>query len=163
MIRQATEHDAQSIAEIYSHYIIHSYATFETEPVTAEAMHSRVLKVQTAFDLPWLVLEAENKVVGYAYATQWKPRKAYGQTSEISVYLHHDLGGKGYGKALYLDLIERLKKKNYHAVIGGVSLPNEASVRLHESLGFEQVAYFKETGFKFDRWIDVGYWELIIS
>lgn len=163
MIRSAKEMDANHIAGIYNHYILHSHATFETQPVDTNEMLSRVKKVQEEFGLPWLVKEANGTVMGYAYATQWKPRKAYENTVEISVYLNEESAGKGYGKLLYQELIKILRTQGYHAVIGGVSLPNEASVKLHETLGFQKVAHFKETGFKFDRWIDVGYWQLIIT
>ncbi|MEQ9466764.1 MAG: arsinothricin resistance N-acetyltransferase ArsN1 [Ekhidna sp.] len=163
MIRPATTEDAKAIATIYNHYILHSHATFETEPIDVPEMLSRIRKVQNEFALPWLVKEESGVVVGYAYATQWKPRKAYENTVEISVYLDKDCAGKGYGKHLYQELIRQLQGEGYHAVIGGISLPNESSVKLHESLGFQKVAHFKETGFKFDRWIDVGYWELILT
>lgn len=163
MIRSAKTEDALAIATIYNHYILHSHATFETEPIDEAEMLGRIRKVQDEFDLPWLVKEENGAVVGYAYATQWKPRKAYGNTTEISVYLDKDHAGKGFGKRLYQELISHLHGKGYHAVIGGISLPNESSVRLHESLGFQKVAHFKETGFKFDRWIDVGYWQLLLT
>ena len=163
MIRDAKPEDASLIVPIYNYYVLHSHATFETEPVSNKEMEHRIKKVQEEFELPWLVLEENETILGYAYATQWKPRKAYRHTTEISVYLSKDQNGKGYGKALYAELISQLKSKGYHAVIGGISLPNEPSIKLHESLGFHPVAHFKETGYKFDRWIDVGYWQLILG
>lgn len=163
MIRSAQSKDAEGIVEIYNHYILHSHATFELDLVTSEEMIDRIKKVQEEFGLPWIVLEIENQIMGYAYATQWKARKAYAKTTETSIYLHKDQGGKGYGKDLYRELLDQLKAKGYHAIIGGMSLPNEASRLLHEKLGFRKIGVLKEVGYKFDRWIDVGYWELIFE
>lgn len=160
MIRKAKREDAAAIAEIYNHYIQHSIATFELEPVSAEEMYERIEDVQ--LDHEWLVYE-DQIVLGYAYACRWKPRAAYDNTAEISVYLSHVAHGKGIGKKLYQEVITLMKEKDLHTLIGGISLPNEASQRLHESLGFEKVAHFSETGFKFGKWIDVGYWQLILD
>lgn len=162
MIRQATSSDAKAIVDIYNHYIIHSHATFEIEPITQNEMQTRISKVQTEFNLPWLVLEDHNQIVGYAYATQWKARVAYAKTVESSIYLHKDQGGKGYGFPLYSKLMNQLKALGHHAIIGGMSLPNEASRALHEKLGFKKIGEFKEVGYKFDRWIDVGFWERLL-
>jgi len=156
MIRIATPHDAKSILNIYSHYVHHSHSTFELTPPSIEYMEEKIRSAQH----PWLVYE-DDKVIGYAYGIHWKMREAYKKTVETSVYLDHTSGGKGVGTKLYSDLMEMLQNQGYHAVIGGVSLPNEASVKLHEKLGFEKIAHFKEVGYKFDQWIDVGYWELI--
>ncbi len=161
MIRSATSGDAARIVDIYNHYIIHSHSTFEIDPIDVNEMISRIERVQNEFQLPWLVMEVDNEIVGYAYATQWKARKAYSKATETSIYLHKDQGGKGYGMPLYYELMNQLKKLGYHAIIGGMSLPNEASRALHEKLGFKKIGEFKEVGYKFDRWIDVGYWELI--
>ncbi|WP_436514639.1 N-acetyltransferase family protein [Ekhidna sp. To15] len=163
MIRSAKSQDASSVVEIYNHYIFHSHATFELEPISAKEMDIRIDKVQNEYKLPWVVLEVEGRVIGYAYATQWKEREAYSKTTETSVYLHKDHGGKGYGKKLYTHLLHELKSLGYRAIIGGMSLPNEPSQRLHEKLGFKKIGHFKDVGFKFERWIDVGYWELILE
>lgn len=162
MIRSTVPEDAQSIVDIYNYYILNSHATFEITTIDSEEMAKRIKKVQEDFNLPWLVMEVENQIVGYAYATQWKARVAYSKTTETSIYLHKDEGGKGYGKPLYYELMNQLKALGYHAIIGGMSLPNPASQALHEKLGFKKIAEFKEVGFKFDRWIDVGYWELLL-
>ncbi|WP_421763643.1 GNAT family N-acetyltransferase [Ekhidna sp.] len=162
MIRFAKSEDAQSIVAIYNHYILHSHATFELTEIDTDEMISRIHKVQKEFNLPWLVMEIDKEIVGYAYATQWKARVAYSKTVETSIYLHKDQGGKGYGKPLYNELMSQLKLLGYHAIIGGMSLPNEASQALHEKIGFIKIAEFKEVGFKFNQWIDVGYWELIL-
>ena len=162
MIRSAETKDYPRIASIYNHYILHTHSTFEKEAVTSSEMGNRIERVQSHFKLPWLVIEEDEQTVGYAYATQWKPRSAYAQTTETSIYLHQDHFGKGYGTQLYKELIDQLGQLNYHALIGGISLPNAASVKLHEALGFKGIGSFKEVGYKFDRWIDVGYWQLIL-
>ncbi|HEX8606942.1 MAG TPA: GNAT family N-acetyltransferase [Pseudoduganella sp.] len=123
-------------------------------------MRGRIAAVQDG-GLPWLVLETAGGVVaGYAYATRWRVRHAYRFSVETTVYLAHDSTGKGYGTALYTALLQRLREAGCHLAIGGIALPNEASVALHERLGYRKVAHFGEVGRKFDRWIDVGYWEL---
>lgn len=157
MIRPATSQDAQAILDIYSHYVYNSHSTFELIPPSLTYMEDKIRNAQH----PWLVYEEQGQVIGYAYAIHWKMREAYKRTCETSVYLHHEAGGKGIGAKLYQALMDILKEQGYHAIIGGISLPNDASVRLHEKLGFKKIAEFKEVGYKFDRWIDVGYWELI--
>jgi len=157
MIRDANAADAKTIAEIYNHYIENTIVTFEETPVTAEEMWSRMGLDRGNF--PWLVFEEEGQVLGSAYASKWKGRCAYRYSAECSVYLDHQATGKGVGTALYSKLLEELKGHSIHTVIGGIALPNAASVALHEKLGFTQVALFKEVGRKFNRWIDVGYWQ----
>lgn len=161
MIRNATEKDAQAIAAIYNYYVETSIATFDVQPRSASYFVKRMAEVQQTH--PWVVFEGNDEAVwGYAYGAQLKPRKAYARSCEISVYLHPEAGGRGIGTMLYKALIDDLKNRGMHAIIGGVSLPNEASVRLHEKLGFKKVAHFKEVGYKFEKWIDVGYWQLIL-
>ena len=162
MIRQANSNDFEAIASIYNHYILNSHATFELKPIDENEIQTRVNTVQNTLGLPWLVMLQEGILVGYAYATQWKARQAYSRSCETSVYIHQHQFGKGYGKALYKALISELKQLDYHALIGGISLPNDASIRLHESLGYKKIGEFEEVGFKFERWINVGYWQLII-
>jgi phosphinothricin acetyltransferase len=113
--------------------------------------------------LPWLVAEQNRQVVGYAYAGKWHGRSAYRFTAESTVYLHEQFVGCGLGRELYEALLLELRSKSVHAVIGGIALPNPASVALHEKLGFEKAAHYREVGFKFGRWIDVGYWQKMLS
>lgn len=158
MIRPATPDDAAAIVEIYNHYVATTVISFEERPVTVEEMAGRIREVTAA--LPWLVHEADGRVIGYAYATRWRVRSAYRFAAETSVYLAPGQGGKGVGSALYTRLLEELRAREIHMAIGGIAQPNPASVALHERLGFEKVAHFKQVGRKFDRWIDMGYWEL---
>ncbi len=161
MIRKASVDDASSIVEIYNYYIANSVATFTENEMSIEEMK----RLMTPFidNFPWLVFVENQLIIGYAYAGPWKARDAYRQTVETSVYLRDGYTGKGVGYVLYRDLINRLRMMNIHAVIGGISLPNEASQQLHEKLGYTKVAHFKEVGNKFGKWVDVGYWELILS
>ncbi|SEO19585.1 phosphinothricin acetyltransferase [Duganella sp. CF517] len=158
MIRPATPDDACAIVEIYNHYVATTVISFEERPVTPDEMAARIRDVTAA--LPWLVYESEGAVVGYAYATKWRVRSAYRYSAETSVYVAPGRGGKGIGSALYETLLEELRAREIHMAIGGIAQPNPASVALHERLGFEKVAHFKQVGRKFDRWIDMGYWEL---
>jgi len=161
-IRSAVASDSAQIAEIYNYYIENSHATFETERIDASEMLRRMEEGWTA-GYPFLVYEDQDAVVGYAYGRRYRPRFAYLHSIEISVYVKHGSEGKNIGTLLYSQLISEIQQTNFHAVIGGISLPNDASIRLHEKFGFEKVAHFPEVGRKFDRWIDVGYWELLLD
>jgi phosphinothricin acetyltransferase len=112
--------------------------------------------------LPWFVWQDAGVVLGYSYATPWKARAAYRHSVECSIYLAPRATGRGIGPSLYEALIAELRQRDVHCVIGGAALPNPASVALHEKLGFTQVAEFRQVGFKFGRWIDVAYWELML-
>lgn len=160
MIRHVQRKDAEVICSIYNHYIRNSVITFEEGPVSINEMQERI---DLATDeLPWLVFEEKGRIQGYAYASKWKGRCAYRFSVESTVYLSIESKGKGIGYQLYKALIDRLANLSYHSIIGGIALPNPASVALHEKLGFEKVAHFREVGWKMDRWVDVGYWELLI-
>lgn len=160
-LRRAGTEDAARIAAIYNHYVTDTVITFELDPVSVEEMGARVAEIN-AQGLPWLVAESDNAVVGYAYASQWRARAAYRHSVESSIYLAPDVVGRGIGRALYAGLIAELRGLDVHAVIGGAALPNPASVALHAALGFEQVAHFRETGYKFGQWVDVAYWQLLL-
>jgi phosphinothricin acetyltransferase len=162
VIRPATPADAAAIASIYNHYVANSVITFEEEAVTAPAMAQRIADIQ-ALDLPWLVAQREDEVVGYSYANRWTARSAYRHSVESTIYLRPGFEGRGLGKGLYTALIDILKTKRMHAVIGGAALPNPASAALHEGLGFAHVGTFREVGFKHGRWVDVAYWQLLLS
>lgn len=157
-IRAATLADADAVAGIYNHYITNTVVTFEEEPLPPAEIAKRFETVWSA-SLPWLVAEVGGRVAGYAYAAKWHGRSAYRFSTEITVYLAPDHTGRGLGSRLYGQLFPILGDRGIHAVMGGIALPNEASVALHEKFGLERVAVFKEVGFKFGRWIDVGYWQ----
>jgi L-amino acid N-acyltransferase YncA len=158
LVRTAEARDAAEIAEIYNHYVTSSVVTFEEEPVSAEEMARRIAEVRAA-SLPWLVAGEGSRITGYAYAAPWKSRSAYRFSVEVTVYAAAGSAGRGIGSLLYGQLLPILEARNMHAAIGGIALPNEASVALHEKFGFRKVAHFPEVGFKLHRWVDVGYWQ----
>ncbi len=158
-LRDATPSDASAIANIYNHYVLTTAISFEEAPATASDFVQRMEAVRQS-GLPWLVAIVKGEVAAYAYATPWRVRSAYRFSVESSVYVARDKPRLGLGRALYQELIARLRESGAHLVIGGIALPNDASVALHESMKFQKVAHFSEVGRKFDRWIDVGYWQL---
>jgi L-amino acid N-acyltransferase YncA len=160
MIRSAITADAAAICAIYNHYVLQTTITFEESPVTPEEMESRIGETLEA--LPWLVWEDGATIHGFAYASKWKGRCAYRHSAEMTVYLDPKSVGQGIGSRLYEALLVDLRKRNFHAAIGGIALPNATSIALHERLGFRKVAHFEQVGWKFGRWIDVGYWQLLL-
>jgi phosphinothricin acetyltransferase len=159
VIRNAVAKDAASIARIYNHYVLNSTITFEEDAVTAKEMAGRILEIQSV-PLPWLVAEVDGQVVAYAYASKWKGRCAYRYSVESTVYVDPGSVGNKLGSKLYEQLFTRLRALGMHVAIGGIALPNDASVALHEKFGMVKVAQFGEVGFKFGKWIDVGYWQV---
>lgn len=163
MIRSVLDKDAAYIGKIYNYYISETVATFETEIISPDIISDRIAKVQND-NLPWLVAEDDSgQVIGYAYASKWRERFAYRFSVEITVYLSPNASGAGIGTKLYEALFVELKHRSIHSVIGGISLPNPSSIALHEKFGLEKVAHFKAVGFKFDQWLDVGYWQGLIE
>lgn len=161
MIREATEDDAAPIAAIYNFYIRNSAATFEEEEITESDIVRRMQKVRD-LGYPWIVAEDRGRIVGYAYAAKWNERSAYRFSTEVTVYVSNDSTSRGWGTRLYESLFSKLKEMKVHVVIGGITLPNDASVALHEKLGMTQSAHYKEVGKKFGEWLDVGYWQKIL-
>jgi L-amino acid N-acyltransferase YncA len=158
IVRAAGSGDAEAIAAIYNHFVAETVVTFEEDPVAVAEMARRIEATRSS-GFPWLVTELDQQVVGYAYAAPWKSRSAYRFACEVTVYLAPDRGGRGLGSALYAALFPLLDAKGLHVAIGGISLPNEASVALHERFGMHKVAHFEQVGFKLGRWVDVGYWQ----
>lgn len=164
-VRTAEVKDAAAIAAIYNHYILHSVISFEEEVVSVEEMTCRITAIADKF--PWLVCETkqdnEKAIVGYAYACPYKSRSAYRHTVETTIYLSAQHCGQGIGSNLYETLFNRLNKMDFHTAISAIALPNRASVRLHERFGFSKVGELQEIGYKYDKWIDVGYWQKDLS
>jgi len=161
MIRKAHPEDAEQICSICNYHVTNTIITFEEEAVTENEMKQRIATVTLKY--PWFVYEDGNSIAGYAYASQWRTRSAYRHTAETTVYLLEKFKGRGIGTSLYTQLIETMKGLGYHSLIGGIALPNDASIALHEKLNFKKVAHFEEVGFKLNRWVDVGYWELLLN
>ena len=162
-LRDATALDAGTIAAIYNHYVATTTISMENDPVDAGEMVQRIADVQSGA-LPWLVLVEDGRLCGYAYASKWRARPGYRHAVESSVYVDPSLRGRGHGVSLYRALLAHLEQEGrFHTVIGGIALPNAASIALHEKLGFRQVACFHEVGHKFGGWVDVGYWQLRLN
>ena len=160
MIRLCRLSDAEQICEIYNHHVRNTVVTFEEAPVAVDEMARRIATVTEKW--PWFVWEEQGAIAGYAYAGMWKERSAYRFSVESTVYVAEKRVRRGIGAALYRALLPELKVRGAHYVIGGIALPNDASVALHETLGFEKIGHFKEVGFKHGRWVDVAYWTLIL-
>ena len=166
MIRAATSADTPRLAQIYNHYISNTIITFEELPLSAMEMAARLQSIES-LGLPWLVVEEDGIVQGFAYATNWKSRQAYRHSVEITAYLAPEVVSRGLGSQLYTALFKQLREGDIphrpHAVVACVSLPNAKSVALHSKFGMTEVAHFREVGFKFDRWIDVCYWQVTLD
>ena len=159
MIRKAKVSDAKAIASIYNHFVLNSTVTFEENKVDYKDIIDRI---GTNKKHKWWVYEKNNILLGYAYSTQWKTRSAYRYTVESSLYVTQKYQKKGIGRALYNHLVKSLKDDGFRRILAGISLPNNKSVIFHEKLGFKKVGQLEKVGFKFNKWIDVGYWELEI-
>lgn len=157
-IRTATISDAAGMLEIYRPYVAETAISFEMEAPSLEEFQRRVSETLSKF--PWLVCETDGKITGYAYAGVFRSRPAYRWTVESTVYVQKGLQGQGVGSELYRTLLEMLEDQGIVNVVGGITLPNEASVALHERFGFVHVATIKDAGFKMGRWWDVGFWQL---
>lgn len=158
MIRPVRAGDVGALCAIYNHYIANTVISFEDVPVTEAELAARIGKVQGA-GLPWLVAEDNGVVLGYAYAGPWQERSAYRFCALITVYLAPERVRSGWGTRLYEALFTELRKTPIRWVLGGIALPNAASVALHEKMGMKRVSVHPEVGFKFGRWVDVGYWQ----
>lgn len=159
MIREVNpQNDAAAITAIYNEYILHSTISFETEPLTTEAMRDRIAHIADRY--PYFVAEEGGVIVGYCYAHPWKERAAYGHTLETTVYLSPESQSRGIGKQLMLRLIDECRTRGYRALIACITGNNESSRTFHTRLGFTQVSLFKEVGYKFGQWLDVVDYEL---
>lgn len=160
-IRPVLEVDFDAIAAMTNHYIRHSVIHFGYDPVTAEEL--RAVWRSKGDRYPWYVCDAGGEVLGYAKAGVWRERTAYSWTCEAGIYVRPDAHRRGLGRALYARLLDELRRLGYRSVIGGITLPNEASERLHEAMGFTKVAHFKDAGWKFGAWHDVGFWQVVLN
>jgi phosphinothricin acetyltransferase len=160
MIRPVTIADAPAICEIYNYYIKHTVITFEEDLLTPAIMEGRVREITPSY--PWFVWDEAGEIWGYAYIHRWHERTAYRYSAEDSLYLREGCQGRGLGGKLLGHLLGAAKSAGIHTVIGGITLPNERSVAVHEKFGFKKIAHFSEVGYKFETWLDVGYWELAL-
>lgn len=159
-IRTARPPDAAAIAAIYAPIVRDTHTSFETVPPTPDEMGARV---STALErYPWLVYEREGAVVGYAYAGAHRSRHAYQWAVETSAYVAEGARRSGVGRDLMAALLDTLTRQRFTLALAGISLPNEASVRFHESLGFERTATYPRVGYKQGRWYDTAWWQLAL-
>ncbi len=156
-IREATADDLGAVGAIYEHEALHGIATFDSAGRAPEFWADK----QAGRD-PLLVADLDGVVGGFAYASTYRPRPAYDRTREVSVYLAGSARGRGVGRALYGELLDRLRVAGLHTTLAVIALPNEPSVRLHESFGFVHRGTIREVGWKFGRWIDTGLWQLVL-
>ncbi len=157
MIRLARPEDAQAMLDIYAPVVRETFISFELEPPTEKEMRERV--TSTLATHPWLVYEHGGRLAGYAYASRHRDRLAYQWSVDVSCYMHPQFRGQGIGGQLYRALLKILKAQGFQNAYAGIALPNEASVRLHESVGFERIATYHEVGYKNGAWRDTGWWE----
>ena len=155
------DRDAAACAAIYAPHVEASATSFEAQPPTAAELADRIER--TVATHPWLVAENDGGVIGFAYACEHRTRAAYRWAADVSIYLAEPNRGQGLGRALYEVLLERLREQRFRVACAGVTLPNEASVRLHESLGFTPVGVYRRIGWKAGAWRDVGWWQLDLS
>ena len=160
-IRAATDADAHGVCEIYRPVVTHTAASFETTPPSVDEVRDRI--ALTTAILPWLIADLDTRVVGYAYASAHRARAAYRWSVDTSVYVAESWHRHGVGRALYSALIERLSALGYVNAFAGITLPNPASVALHESVGFTPVGVFRSVGFKLGAWHDVGWWGIQLT
>lgn len=160
-VRTATADDAEAMLTVYAPHVLHDAITFETQIPSIKEFESRIHKCLQKF--PWLVCEVKNEIAGYVYASTHRDREAYQWTCECSVYVHEKHKGKGIAKSLYGALFQILQKQGLVNLYAGITLPNEASVRLHEGCGFQKFAAYENIGYKLDQWHSVGWWKLLLN
>lgn len=160
-IRTANTNDAQSISEIYNHYVDCSTCTFDLEH---ELLSDRIAWLESRGpEHPAIVCSQHGEIIGWGSLSQWNLRPAYSRTAEVSFYVHHQWHRRGIGRLLLNELIERARTLGHHILIGGACTEQVASIKLQESFGFEKVAHFSEVGHKFGRWLDVAYFQLSLA
>ena len=156
-VRMAGTADAAAIAAIYAPYVEETIVSFEEQAPSADEIAERIAAAEGLY--PWLVAERDGDILGYAYAAAFRSRSAYRFAVETTVYLRRDACGRGLGGMLYRPLIAGLEGQGFTQAIAAISLPNEASVALHERLGFVRAGTYREVGWKLGRWVDVGLWQ----
>jgi L-amino acid N-acyltransferase YncA len=159
-IRSATVEDAPAIRAIYAPVVATTAISFEDIPPSAAEIALRI--ADTLAGYPYLVATRDGSVVGYAYAGPHRERSAYRFSTDVTVYVAREAHRTGVGRALYGALLPELARRGFHAAFAGIALPNAASVALHEAVGFTKVGVYREVGFKFGRWHDVGWWQRLL-
>jgi phosphinothricin acetyltransferase len=159
MVRAGAEHDLPALTAIYNHYVLHTPITFDVTPFEPEQRRDWFAAHAATGRHRLIVAEEAGRIVGYATTSRWRQKPAYDTTVESTVYCRHDASGRGIGTLLYRSLFDLLANEDVHQIVAGVALPNDASVRMHERVGFRQVGVFHGVGRKFDRYWDVAWFE----
>lgn len=160
-IRSALDADCEAINEIYNYYVVHSTCTYQTEPEPIASRRTWFAAHGPAH--PVIVAEVNGAVVGWGSLSRFHPRAAYARTVENAVYVHHEHLGRGIGKAILAELVDRAGKLGHHTIIALISAEQGASIALHEKLGFARAGLIHEAGFKFGRWLDVAYLQKMVT
>jgi L-amino acid N-acyltransferase YncA len=161
IIRLATPAEAPGVQAIYAPVVRETAISFELEPPTVEEIRQRIVKILERW--LWLVCERRGDILGYVYAGQHRARPAYQWSVDVSAYVHASARRLGVGRALYRSLFSLLALQGFYQAYAGITLPNPASVRLHESLGFQPVGVYRAVGYKLGAWHDVGWWQLTLK
>ena len=160
LIRPARPEDAAACAAIYAPHVTDSWISFELEPPGPEEMALRIADYGASH--AWLVAEISGEIAGYAYGSPHRTRAAYASSCDVAIYVSSAFPRRGVGRALYGELLARLKAKGFHAAFAGIAQPNPASVALHEACGFTPVGIYREVGWKMGAWRDVGWWQRVL-
>ena len=161
IIRNVLNSDIPQVVEILNHYVRNDSCTFQINTYSISEISEKIAEITKVY--PYIVMEEDNEVIGFAYASRWREKNAYDKSAETTIYLNPKHKYRGLGKILYQELIEQLREKNFRLLVACLTLPNPSSVRLHESLGFEKVGEFKDAGYKFNRWYNVGFWQKVLK
>ena len=159
--RIASVDDAAAMADIYAPYVRDTIISFETEAPVAADMAPRIARIGSQY--PWLAASADGAVIGYAYACENRSRAAYRWSVDAGIYLDRSAQRRGIGRALYRRLFSLLRAQGYVNAFAGITLPNDASVGLHEAMGFALTGVYRNIGYKFGAWHDVGWWQLVLA
>jgi len=161
-IRPAEQDDLRDIATIYDHEVATGISTFDLEPPPLAYWQEKLASTHKG-DYLLVAVDVDDDVVGYAYSCSYRPRPAYELTRETSIYLDSSARGRGIGRVLYPALLDRMATSGVHTALAIVALPNPGSVQLHRAVGFEHIGTMREVGYKFERWIDVAWFQLHLS
>ena len=158
LIRQASPSDAEPIQAIYAPIVANTAISFEEMPPTSQEIAIRITDTLDK-GYPYLVADRDGLAIAYAYAGPHRARPAYRWSVDVTVYVAEEARGSGVGRSLYTELLESLHQAKFHAAFAGIALPNPGSIALHEAVGFEHVGIYRDVGYKFGRWHDVGWWQ----
>ncbi len=161
VLRESKRSDLRALLDIYNHVVKTSHATFDLVPQTLTQRRRWLSEHRGKF--PLIVAEVQGEVVGYAAISSFRSRPAYSKTGESSVYVRQGFRAKGVGTLVMKEMVARAACLGYHTIVAGIALPNVPSVKLHERLGFELVGSFREVGFKFGKWRDVAFYQLVLE